>query len=257
MKILIFILAFVFTSSTHLNTQKWGKTGHRVVGAIAEEYLTDDAEDAIDQILGDQSMAIASIWMDQIKSDSSWDYTHPWHWVTIAPGKTYRETPKNPESDIIKAIRTIIDDLKAGNLSAQDEAQKLKMLIHLIGDIHMPLHVGNGKDRGGNAVDVTWFWDHSNLHRVWDSGIINETLLSYTELTESINHPTKEQINQWQNSTVLDWAYESRALHDAVYDLPEDHEINYDYMYHNYPIIQKRLLQAGVRLAGVLNEIYG
>lgn len=92
---------------------------------------------------------------------------------------------------------------------------------------------------------------------MWDSGIIDETLLSYTELTESINHPTKEQINQWQNSTVLDWAYESRALHDTVYNLPEDHEINYDYMYHNYPIIQKRLLQAGVRLAGVLNEIYG
>ncbi len=258
MKVFISLLAFIFACSINASERtKWGKTGHRVVGAIASDYLTEEAQEAIDEILGHESLAAASLWMDQIKSVPKWDYTHPWHWVTIPPGMTYEETEKNPEGDIIKALRSIIDDLKSGNLSPQKEEQKLKMLIHLTGDIHMPLHVGNGTDRGGNAVDVMWFWESSNLHRVWDSGMINETLLSYTELVRSINHPSKKQIKKWQNSTVLDWAYESRALLDEVYDLPEDHNLNYEYMYHNYPIVQKRLLMAGVRLAGVLNEIYG
>lgn len=258
MKLIIYLLAFSFfaISPVNTNTKTWGKTGHRVVGEIASHYLTPEAQQAVNRILGDETLASASIWMDQIKSDSKWDYTHPWHYVTIPAGETYKESEKSPEGDIIKALRTIIDDLKAGNLSIEKEAQDVKMLIHLVGDIHQPLHVGDRDDRGGNGVDVEWFWEPSNLHRVWDSGIINETLLSYTELASSINHPTQAQIQKWQNATILDWAYESRALAAKVYDLPKDHEINYDYMYRNYPIIQKRLLMAGIRLAGVLNDIY-
>ncbi len=258
MKIIIYLLAvlFVFPASPE-STNTWGKTGHRVVGAIAADYLTEEAQQAVDRILGHETLASESIWMDWVRSNPAFDYMQTWHYVTIPPNMTYEETEKNPEGDIIKAIRTIIEDLKTGRLSPKEEEQKLKILTHLIGDIHMPLHVGNGTDRGGNDVDVSWFWEPSNLHRVWDSGMINETLLSYTELAKSINHPTEKQIKKWQSATVLEWAYESRALLDEVYDLPKDHNINYRYMYENYPIVQKRLLMAGVRLAGVLNEIYG
>lgn len=259
MKILIYLLAvlFVFPVSLDDDATTWGKTGHRVVGKIAAHYLTPQAQKAVTRILDGPSMAMASIWMDQIRSNPKWDYTHPWHYVTIPKGMTYEATEKNPDGDIIWAIRMLIDDLKSSDLSPQEEKHKLKMLIHLIGDLHMPLHVGNGKDRGGNLVTVIWYWEPSNLHHVWDSGMINETQLSYTELAGSINHPTQKQVQKWQGTSILDWAYESRALLDEVYDLPKDHKINYEYMYHNYPIVQKRLLLAGVRLAGVLNEIYG
>lgn len=260
MKSLISIVLFAVTLlgyNTGNTSAKWGKTGHRVVGEIASHYLTPKAKKAVNRILDAQSMAIASIWMDQIKSDSDWDYTHSWHYVTIPKGMTYQETEKkHPNDDVIWAINMLIDKLASGDLSPREEEQDLKMLIHLVGDIHMPLHVGNRLDRGGNQVTVIWFWEPSNLHRVWDSEMINKTLLSYTELSASVNHATEEQVEKWQDSTVLDWAYESRALLDEVYDLPKDHKINYDYMYHNYPIVQKRLLQAGVRLACVLNEIY-
>lgn len=260
MKTILFLLSFsiaFFSSNGNTSSKKWGKTGHRVVGEIAWNYLNPEVKEVVSHILDGRSMAAASIWMDQIKSVSKWDYTHPWHYVTIPAGMSYEESEKNPEGDIIKALRTIIDDLKSGDLSRKKEEQKLKMLIHLVGDIHMPLHVGDRKDRGGNQVTVIWFWEQSNLHRVWDSGMINKTLLSYTELANSINYPTQQQIEKWQHTTILDWAYESRELLDEVYDLPKDHQINYDYMYHNYPIVQKRLLMAGVRLAGVLNNIYG
>ncbi|MDX1617350.1 MAG: S1/P1 nuclease [Balneolaceae bacterium] len=255
MKLLIVLFAFLVT--TNGSAEKWGATGHRVVGDIAGHYLSPLAQKEINSILGPESLAIASTWMDEIRSDPAYDYTHDWHWVTIPDGKTYAETEKNPNGDVIRSINDIIADLKEGELSASEEAEKLKMLVHLVGDIHQPLHVGTGEDRGGNDVEVQWFWEPSDLHGVWDSGMINSTRLSYTELSHSINHPTIEQIRKWQNAGVLDWAHESMALRDQVYDLPEDRELAYEYIYKNYETVEKRLLQAGVRLAGVLNDIYG
>ncbi len=254
---LIVLFSFLLTFMPANDSQMWGKNGHRVVGDIAAQYLNDDAAAAVDRILGDESMAIASTWMDEIRSDPAYDYTNDWHWVTIPDGMTYAETEKNPNGDLINAIRTITEELKSGNLSPEKEAEHLKMLIHLIGDIHMPLHVGTGEDRGGNQVEVRWFWESSNLHRVWDSGMIEEQKLSYTELSESVNYVTEQEVQQLQNSTVLDWARESMELRDQVYDLPEDNNINYEYMYHNWETVERRLKEAGIRLAGVLNEIYG
>jgi hypothetical protein len=223
---------------------------------VASFYLDAKAKKAVHRILKGKSMAIVAPWMDFIKSNPKWDYTHPWHWVTIPNGKTYAETKKNPNGDIIETLRRIIKELKKGDLSPKKERIDLKMLIHLVGDIHQPLHVGNGKDRGGNEVTVLWFGKPTNLHRVWDSQMINSSLLSYTELADAINHVSKEQVKKWQNSTVLDWAKESKELRSKVYDLPKDHRLGYDYMYKNWPVVKKRLLQAGIRLAGVLNEIY-
>jgi len=256
MKIILSVLPFLLFLSGDPQSPQWGKTGHRAVGDIAAEYLNKEARQAVDRVLSSESMAIASTWMDEIRSDPEYDYTHEWHWVTIPEGRTYAETQKNPNGDLINAIRSIIKQLKSGSLDKEEEAKNLKMLIHLVGDIHQPLHVGTGDDRGGNDVKVQWFSESSNLHRVWDSGMIDEYGLSYTELAASINHPSEKQIRVWQNSDVLDWARESMELRDKVYALPENNSISYRYMYHNFETVEKRLLQAGVRLAGVLNEIY-
>lgn len=255
---LIFLISLLVAIPNN-NTQGgllWGKNGHRIVGDIAADYLSPEARKAVDRILGPTSMAIASTWMDEIRSDPDYDHTHDWHWVTIPDGMTYEETEKNPNGDLINALLTLINELKSGSLSAKEEEQKLKMLIHLVGDIHQPLHVGTGKDRGGNQTEVEWFWEPSNLHRVWDSGMIDETELSYTEFSVAINHPTEEQLEQWQNSTVLDWANEAMELRDQVYDLPADHQLSYEYQYQNKDLLNRQLLKGGVRLAGVLNEIY-
>lgn len=257
MNTLIILFTFLFSLHGSTSSEKWGKTGHRVVGDIAEQYLTPLAQKEIKDILGHESLAMASTWMDEIKSDPHYDYTHDWHWVTIPDGQTYEETEKNPNGDLIKALRDIISDLKQGNLDARNEEEKLKMLVHLVGDIHQPLHVGTGEDRGGNDVKVEWFWDPSNLHRVWDSEMIDDSKLSFTELSNSVNHPTKEELKNWQSSGILDWARESMELRDQVYDLPKNHELAYEYNYNHFNIVEKRLLQAGVRLAAVLNEIYG
>lgn len=235
----------------------WGLTGHRTVGEIATGYLSKKAKKKLDKILEHRSLAEVSNWMDEIKSDDRYDHTHDWHWVTIPTGMAYEETEKNPNGDIIKTIERLISELKAGGLTREKEAEHVMMLVHLIGDIHQPLHVGTGEDKGGNDVRVKWFWDNSNLHRVWDSGMIDGKKYSFTELAEAADNYSEETIEQWQNSTVRDWAQESMALRDQVYDLPEDKSINYEYQYKNWNTVKRRLAQAGARLAQVLNEIYG
>ena len=252
---LLILLSFLV--STGHTAEKWGANGHRVVGEIASTYMTTEALLNVNNILQDESVAIASNWMDEIKADTAYDYMYDWHWVTIPTGMSYVETEKNPNGDVIWAIEKTIRELKQGGLTRVEEEQKIKILIHLVGDIHQPLHVGTGDDRGGNEVKVEWFYEPSNLHRVWDSGMIESVRLSYTELAASINYTTPEQVKRWQSTGVREWARESVALRDRVYDLPKDKQLGYRYRYENYQIVERRLLQAGIRLAGILNEIYG
>lgn len=255
---MLLISIFLLIPAETLDNKKvWGQNGHRIVGDIAADYLTPEAKKEIDRVLGPKSIAIVSTWMDQIRSDPNYDYTHDWHWVTIPDGMTYEETEKNPNGDLINAIRTFIEELKNESLSDEEEKEKLKMLIHLVGDIHQPLHVGTGEDQGGNQTEVEWFYEDSNIHRVWDTEMIEGRNLSYTEFSTAINHPTDQQIEKWQNTDVLDWAEEAMDLRDRVYDLPDDRQLSYEYQYENRKVLDRQLLKGGVRLADVLNEIYG
>lgn len=253
MKKIILLLLFTVCYA-HVNA--WGPTGHRATGWIADKYLNKKARKEIERILGGQSLAMASTWMDEIRSDSAYDYTADWHWVTLQDGQTYEQSEKNPKGDIIQVLEKIITELKSGILTPEEETKRVKMLIHLIGDIHQPLHVGGGSDRGGNDVRISWFRNESNLHRVWDSEMIDDTKLSYSELGQSLAKPTPAQLTGWQNSSVKDWAYESMAYRKQVYDYGNG-KLGYQYSYKYFHIVRYRLLQAGVRMASVLNEIYG
>jgi hypothetical protein len=239
-----------------VTTFAWGPTGHRTTGWIANKYLNKKARTAIEKLLNGQSLAIASTWMDEVRSDSTFEYMNDWHFVTIPSGQTYEQSVKNPKGDIIMTIENIVKELKSKKLTKEQEVQKLKILVHLVGDIHQPLHVGGKNDRGGNDVKVSWFRTDSNLHRVWDSDMIDDTKLSYTELAQSLDSPSLVEIKGWQKSTVREWAKESQSFEPQVYDI-ENGKLGYKYSYLYFHIVRERLLQAGIRLAGILNEIYG
>ena len=237
------------------NSFAWGPTGHRAVGLIAERYLSSTAKKKLQKILKGESIAMASNWMDDVRSDSTYDHMSDWHWVTIETGKTYDESVKNPKGDVIMTIERIIAELKSKKISGKQEEEYVKMLIHLIGDIHQPLHVGCCDDQGGNKVRLKWFREDSNLHRVWDSNMIDDSKLSYTELADAVGPPTKEDIIALQNATVHDWSKESMSMRTQVYAVG-DGNLGYKYSYKNFGSVKKRIREAGVRLAGVLNSIY-
>ena len=254
MKTFKFILIIAFFALHH-TTSGWGATGHRAVGLIAERNLSPAVKKKLLKILRGESLAMASTWMDDIRSDSTYDYTSDWHWVTIENGKSYDESPKNPKGDVIMTLERVISELKSKKLTARQEVEHLKMLIHLVGDIHQPLHVGCCDDTGGNRVKVKWFRDDSNLHRVWDSEMIDHSKLSYTELANAIAMPGKEEIAKLQKATVRDWAKESMNMRKQVYAVG-DGNLGYKYSYKNLDSAKHRIMLAGIRLAGILNSIY-
>jgi hypothetical protein len=249
------IATLLLFASLSFMTFGWGQTGHRVTGHIASKYLTKKTRKALDLILGGQSLAMASTWMDEIRSDSTFDYMTDWHWVTIPDGMTYEAASKNPNGDIIQTLERVIEELKSGKLSPPEEATRIRILIHLVGDIHQPLHVGR-PDRGGNDIKVQWFRTDSNLHRVWDSDMIDGTQLSYTELAESIILPSAALTRKLQQASVRDWATESMTFRAQIYDIGTG-RLGYSYAYKNLDTVRERLMKAGIRLAGLLNEIYG
>lgn len=233
----------------------WGPTGHRVVGLIAERHLSKKALKNIKEVLGTETLAEVSTFMDFIRSDSKYDHMSPWHYCTIPSGKSYEGAPE--EGDVILTIERLMSELRTKEFTDYDESFALKCLVHLIGDVHQPLHVGNGDDRGGNDVKLEYFYNSSNLHRVWDSGIIDQQLYSYTEYADWIDHAKASDQNRWKTLDPNVWALESYNLRSQVYDFPESRKLNWRYNYDNLDSVNTRLLQAGIRLAAALESIYG
>ena len=250
------LLLVLFSTLLMVESFGWGATGHRTTGLVAERYLNAKAKKRIKQILGQESLAMVSTWMDEIRSDSTYNYTTDWHWTTIPDGGKYEDVEGNPDGKVVMMIEKFTTELKSGELTTKQQAEYLKMLIHMVGDIHQPLHVGKPGDRGGNEVKVKWAGGDSNLHRVWDSDMIDDTKLSYTELAQSLGKPNAETIKEWQRTSVRDWAKESMTLRPHVYTIGKG-SLGYRYSYVNMPSVRERILQAGVRIAGLLNQIYG
>lgn len=151
----------------------------------------------------------------------------------------------------------MIEELTSKDFTYESEIQNLKYLVHLVADIHQPLHVGNGNDKGGNDVKVNFMYEDSNLHRVWDSGLIDYQQLSYTEYVAWINHVSDEDKLSWQSAGILAWVQEAYELRSQVYDIPENGRLSYRYVFDNIATVNDRLLKSGLRLASILNEIYG
>jgi hypothetical protein len=240
----------------------WGVLGHRIVGQVADSYLSLNAKKAIAKILGTESIAMASNWPDFIKSDTTFAYLSPWHYVNIKAGMTIAEVKdfldKDTNVDAYTKINFLVKELKNKKLSAGNKAFYLKLLIHIVGDIHQPLHVGRIDDLGGNKIKLTWFGTPTNLHRVWDEQLINFQQLSYTEYTTAINHTTASQRKIWQKQGLKTWIYESYQSVEKIYaDVKPDDKLDYLYNFKFVGLLNTQLLKGGVHLAGLLNEIFG
>jgi hypothetical protein len=239
----------------------WGKTGHRVVAAIADTQLSGLARAHVEQILGrGESLDEAGTWPDEMRSDPSpfWQKTaSPWHYVTLN-GITYDQAPA--EGDALEAISRFRATLKDPNASLADKQLALRFIVHLVADLHQPLHVGKCCDKGGNDVKVTWFGKPTNLHAVWDTALVDEEQYSFTELTAKLErHMSPQDVIAWWDINPRDWISESAQIRDTVYPAASGKkvpELGYDYVYRFTPVMERRLSQAGVRLAAYLNAIY-
>ena len=235
----------------------WSKTGHRVIGDVAQAHLTGKAKKAISKLLDGQSLAAISNFGDEIKADTIYRKFAAWHYVNIPKGKTYDEIEPSKYGDLVIGVNECMAIIKNENSTKHDKAFYLKMLVHLIGDLHQPMHVGRLDDKGGNDIQVQWFNDGSNLHRVWDSNLINQNGMSYTEMAASLPHLSKKQKSTIQEGVLLDWVEESHLMADEIYESVEVGEkLYYRYGYVWWPAVEKQLQKGGLRLAKVLNDLF-
>jgi hypothetical protein len=233
----------------------WGRTGHRVIAAIADQNVSGLTRARIREILGTESLDEAATWPDEMRSDPDpfWQKTaSPWHYVTIA-GKEYDVPP--PEGDALTALRHFTAVLRDPSASLRDRQLALRFVVHLVGDLHQPLHVGKGTDKGGNDVKVTFDGRPTNLHAVWDSGLVDEEQLSFSEYAARLERRMMpEQIVAWWDPDPMVWVRESAAIRDTIY--PADPKLGWSYSYQMQPIVRQRLSQGGVRLAAYLDWVF-
>jgi len=259
MKQLILSICFLFSISVGFaGDNDWGQTGHRATAEIAQSYLSKDAKKEIAKLLNGKSLAFVSTFGDEIKSDSEYRKYGPWHYVNLPENATkYIVDNANPDGDLLMGIRKCVEVLKDKSSSKEEKEFYLKMLVHFIGDLHQPLHTGRGEDKGGNDIQVRWFGDGSNLHRVWDSEMIGSYDMSYTEMASNTQILSKTQTKSIASGTFEDWMYESKKLSERVYASAEVGEkLSYRYMYDWFPVVGEQLQKGGIRLAQVLNEIF-
>ena len=251
----------------------WGKTGHRVVAAIADTQLSGLTRAHIRELLGGaESLDEAANWPDEMRSapDVFWQKTAtPWHYVTL-DGITYDHAP--PEGDALQALTHFRSVLRDPNSSLADKQLALRFVVHLVGDLHQPLHVGKCCDKGGNDVKVAWFGKPTNLHAVWDSQLVDDEQLSFTELAAKLErHTSDADVVAWWDINPRDWISESAQFREQIYaNIPPPKkpdgklkkgekplpDLSYGYVYKFTPVMEHRLQQAGVRLAAYLNDIY-
>lgn len=251
----------------------WGAVGHRATGFIAEANLTPQARAAIQRYVGDANLAEIANWADYLRGNDQYKHASPYHYESVPDGKTFLQdlSSKNRQQiqtgSLVPAIfraKTVLRDSRA---SDEEKAISLKFLVHFIGDLHQPLHSGRPEDRGGNSVKVVWFGRPSNLHSVWDTGLIMTghadlfagqpsnadygliyarwLLQRYRNIRPRVE--TMGQVERWLNESIY---ARTRAYDRRVHTDPERYQDEV------LPAVDSRVYEAGHRLAEVLNRIF-
>lgn len=237
----------------------WGPKGHDTVAYIAECHLSKRTKRHIEEILDGKSMVYVANWLDNASHTDAYAQTKTWHYVNVdADEQSYAASRKEPKGDAVKAINDIVTHLKSGELTDEEERVELMMLIHIVGDMHCPMHAGHKSDLGGNTIKVKFFGKQQKLHNVWDSDIIESAhRWSYTEWQQQIDRVSPKEAKRIAQGSPNDWIEESVVLASDIYERsPSGANLSYDYVHYYTPIIEEQLLKSGIRLAALLEEIY-
>jgi hypothetical protein len=232
----------------------WGPEGHHYVAEIAKLYLDKGVEEKVQKVLGSMTFDEAALWMDEIKKDHAYDNMKPWHYINIDKDKTYVKTD---EGNVVNELEKSIAKLNNKKDLKEDEINlNVKIVFHLVADLHMPLHDGYGSDRGGNDIKVDFLGAQKNLHYIWDMGIIEYKKVTVNDCIKAGTQFSKAEIKELQKIDVVKWMEQSRSYLKDVYDF-KDNTLTEEYITKSVPIIEKQIFIAGIRLAAVLNQAFG
>ncbi len=271
----------------------WGSDGHRIVARLGEDRLSPATKKWVESIAGKLPLALLATWPDYIRSETGWDFAQPWHFLTVEDGQELEQAVERPSSpgnardpvlrampdNVVEAIEYFAAILRGEKAPADNftalmlrngvepyrgslELTALTFLVHFVGDVHQPLHVGRGGDRGGNSVRVNFFDEVSNLHSAWDSGLIDKENLDFVDFVRFLEAELAGDEKAASETRPLEWARESRDYRGQVYEiygrtsqtnyLPD---LSYNYAHDQIALVKRRLYSGGLRLAALLDSI--
>ncbi len=241
----------------------WGRNGHRAAARLAESRLTPEARAIIRDLLEPgESLADASTWADE--NARSIPGSGPWHYVNVPiTAKAYSGRDCRGGNCVVAKIAEFRKILADPSAPKARRRMALRYVVHLVEDVHQPLHVGDRRDRGGNALQLQFFRDeNTNLHQVWDSGLLRQGFRNEREVTNALFDLAREPEAQgWLKGGVEDWANESLEAARQAYAIPGSRNqlqsgarIGREYQDANLPVAVERLAKAGMRLSEVLNH---
>jgi hypothetical protein len=238
----------------------WGGLGHRLVGSHAESRLSPTARSEVDRLLAgekDPTLAGVSTWADALRDDpENKRLTASWHYINFERGQCrYDVASQCADGDCIVAVIERFQKVLADRSRPQHErSEALKFLVHLVADVHQPLHAGYFDDRGGNRFQISYQREGWNLHSVWDTLILKSGGLDEEGYLASIQTRLSGAPAQ---GTPASWAEESCRLVQNPDFYPPRHKISGAYLDAKRPLAEAQLARAGERLAGLLNETLG
>lgn len=275
----------------------WGNFGHQTIAEIAERNLSASAKQGVLDILGPEKLALASTWADEVRKDADFKIFSAYHLANVADGATWSTRPasERDERDAVLLVKKYPDFIRDPKISRSVKLVALRYLIHVVGDIHQPLHVGNRHDVGGNICFVKWDGgSETDLHSIWDSKILEYSFAQIPDRPKFRDYPVfadallkklslnKTEIAKIQKATPLEWVQESQDARPLVYpdeagvairaetraycgdtieplrkaDKTEIPSLSDAYKKTASEFAEKRVVYAGLRLAALLNETF-
>lgn len=241
----------------------WGVTGHRTIGRIAETHLNAKAKAGVRALLGNQTLADIASWADEVRPQPEYRHTGPWHFLNLPLGLSYPEFKSQVENmtqeNVYSALKQCEHTLTDETSPREQRVEALKFIVHFVGDLHQPMHISRAEDKGGNTIQLNYDGQGTNLHSLWDTKLLEHDGLTYEQLAARYDRATPEQIREWQSDPVIKWIWESYEISSKLYaevDALNGRSIGDDYYRTHIPIVEKRIEQAGIRLAGLLNRLF-
>ena len=252
--LILLVIVLVGISQTAFG---WGRIGHDAVAYIAECNLTKKAKKTIEGYL-DHSIVYYGSWMDEYRATPEYKHTTIWHTAAVDKDFRYTDAVKKDGGDVVCELENAISKLR--NYKTLDDSTiivNLKYIIHMVGDMHCPVHVKYPDLKMNYNIKING--KEYSYHNVWDAQVIEQThKWHYMEWQHQLDRCSKADKEYIAKGNPRDWFHQTAVDCRVIYDMaPAGSEQGKDFLNEAHPIAEKQILKAGYRLAKVLNDLFG